>query len=69
MQDKHPIAFKIRKLKQSEQKKFTHDKEMLEIIHALVKWKQYLFGAKFIVKTGHNILKYFLTQKNLSPEQ
>jgi len=31
--------------------------------------KQHLLGAKFLVKTNHNNLKYFLTQKNLSPEQ
>ena len=29
----------------------------------------FLFGEKFLVKTDHNNLKYFLTQKNLSPEQ
>jgi hypothetical protein len=42
---------------------------MLEIIHALVKWKQYLLGAKFLVKTDHNSLKYFLNHKSLSSEQ
>ena len=28
-----------------------------------------MFGAKFLVKTNHNFLNYFLIQKNLSPEQ
>jgi hypothetical protein len=42
---------------------------MLEIMHALVKWKQYLLGTKFLMKMDHNSLKYFLTQKNLSSEQ
>ena len=51
LQDKHPIAFESRKLKPSDQTKSTYDKEMLAIMHALVKWKQYLFGAKFLVKT------------------
>ena len=69
MQDKHPIAFERRKLKPSEQTKSTYDKEMLAIMNALSRWQQYLFGAKFLVKTDHNNLKYFLTQKNLSPEQ
>ena len=69
MQDKHPIAFESRKLKPSGKTKSTYDKEMLAIMHALLKWKQYLFGAKFLVKKDHNSLKYFLTQKDISPEQ
>ena len=66
MQNKHPITFESQKLKPSEQTKSTYNKEMLAIIHALVKWKQYLFGEKFIVKIEHNSLKYFLTKKILS---
>jgi hypothetical protein len=69
MQDNHPIAFESRRLKPKEHTKSTYDKEMLAIIHALVKWKQYLLGAKFLVKTDHNSLKYFLNQKSLSVEQ
>ena len=52
MQDKHPIAFKRRKFKPSEKTKSKYTKEMLEIMHALVKWK-YLFWKKFLVKTNH----------------
>lgn len=64
MQDNHPITFKSRKLKPKEKTKSTYDKEMLAIMHALAKWKQYLLGMKFLVKTNHNSLKYFLTHKN-----
>ena len=42
---------------------------MLEIMHAIFKWKKYLFKEKIIFKTYHNNLKYFPTLKNLSPEQ
>jgi hypothetical protein len=35
-------------------------------MHALTKFRQYLVGNKFVVKTDHNILKYFLEQKDLS---
>jgi hypothetical protein len=69
MQDNHPITFESQKFKPREKTKSTYDKEMLAIMHALVKWKQYLLGMKFLVKTDHNSLKYFLTQKNLSSEQ
>ena len=51
MQDKHPIAFESQKLKPSEKTKSTYDKEMMAIMHALVKWKQYLFEEKFLVKS------------------
>jgi hypothetical protein len=46
-----------------------YDKEMLEIMHALTKFRQYLVGNKFVVKTDHNNLKYFLEQKDLSEHQ
>jgi hypothetical protein len=42
---------------------------MLAIMHALTKFKQYLVGNKFVVKTDHNSLKYFLEQKDLSERQ
>lgn len=47
----------------------TYDKEMLAIMHALSKFRQYLVGRKFIVRTDHNSLKYFLGQKDLNERQ
>ena len=35
-------------------------------MHALAKFKQYLVGAKFIVRIDHDSLKYFLEQKDLN---
>ena len=37
IQDEHPIAFESRKLNKREQLNSTYDKEMLEIMQALVK--------------------------------
>jgi hypothetical protein len=42
---------------------------MLAIMHALTKFIQYLVGSKFMVKTDHNSLKYFLEKKNLGEHQ
>jgi hypothetical protein len=42
---------------------------MLAIMHALAKFRQYLVGAKFVVRTDHNNLKYFLDQKDLNERQ
>jgi len=46
-----------------------YDKEMLAIMHALAKFRQYLVGNKFVVKTEHNSLKHFLGQKDLNERQ
>jgi hypothetical protein len=46
-----------------------YDKEMLAIMHALAKFRQYLVGARFVVKSDHNNLKYFLEQKDLNERQ
>jgi hypothetical protein len=60
MQGGHPIVFESRKLSQPERLYSIYDKEMLAIMHALTKFRQYLVGSKFVVKTDHNSLKYFL---------
>ena len=56
----HPIAFDIRKLNQSEKGYSIYDKEMLAIMHTLHKFRQYLVCGRFIVKTYHNSLRFFL---------
>jgi hypothetical protein len=56
----HPIVFERRKLDESERLYPIYDKEMLLIMHALTKFRQYLVGNRFVVKTDHNNLKYFL---------
>lgn len=40
-----------------------------DMTHALAKYRQYLIGGRFVVKTDHNSLKYFLNQKDLSERQ
>jgi hypothetical protein len=66
MQGGHPIVFESQNLNQLESLYSIYDKEMLAIMHALTKFKQYLVGNKFVVKTDHNSLKYLLEQKDLS---
>ena len=39
MQNNHPIAFEIRKLKDYERHYLIYDKEMLAILHALTKFR------------------------------
>jgi hypothetical protein len=65
MQEGHPRAFESRKLNKKEKLKSTYNKEMLAIMHALDKWRQYLLGSKFSIRTDHNNLEYLLRQKNI----
>jgi hypothetical protein len=69
MQNRHPIVYESRKLRGPELLYTIYDKEMLAIMHALAKFRQYLVGAKFVVRTDHNSLKYFLDQKDLNERQ
>jgi hypothetical protein len=69
MQNRHPIVYESRKLRGHELLYTIYDKEMLVIMHALAKFRQYLVGAKVIVRTYHNSLKYFLDQKDLNERQ
>jgi hypothetical protein len=69
MQGGHPIVFETMKLSQPERLYSIYDKEMLAIMHALTKLRQYLVGNKFMVKIDHNNLKYFLEYKDLSEHQ
>ncbi len=41
----------------------------MAVIHALKAWKHYLLGADFVIKTDHQSLRYFLTQRKLSEKQ
>jgi hypothetical protein len=69
MQGGHPIVFESRKLSHPERLYSIYDKEMLAMMHALTKFRQYLVGSKFVVKTDHNSVKYFLEQKDLNERQ
>ena len=65
MQGGHPIAFESRKLLPHEQFYPIYDKEMLAIMHALAKFRQYLVGNRFRVRTDYSNLGFFLEQKKL----
>jgi len=66
VQNRHPIAFEIRKLRDRERLYSIYDKEMLAIMHALAKLKEYLVGGRFMVRTNQNCLRYFLWQNYLN---
>ena len=62
MQEGRPISFESRPIKGKYLQKYIYEKEMLEILHELKKWRPYLMGRHFKVKTNHDNLKHFLEQ-------
>jgi hypothetical protein len=69
MQEGRPLAFESRPIKGRDLHKPIYEKEMMAILHALKKWRPYLIGRHFKVKTDHDSLKYFLEQRLSSEEQ
>jgi hypothetical protein len=56
-------------LKENERLYVTHDLELAAIAHALNKWRHYLMGKKFELRTDHNGLKYMFDQPTLNVRQ
>jgi hypothetical protein len=60
------IFFESRKLKEHERLYATHDLELEAIVHSLKKWRHYLMGKRFELKTDHHGLKYLFDQPTLN---
>ena len=66
-----PIAFLSRTMQAAERNYEIYDKELLAIVEALAKWRQYLLDAAepFEVWTDHENLKYFREPHKLNRRQ
>ena len=69
MQEGHPIAFKSRKLNDTEHRYTVQEKEITAIIHSLQVWRHYLLGSHFTIMTDNVATSYFQTQKKLNLKQ
>jgi hypothetical protein len=56
-------------LKEHEKNYATHDLELAAIVHTLRKWRHYLMGKKFELRTDLNGLKYLFDQPTLNARQ
>ena len=57
LQEGRPIAFESKKLDKAQQNYSVYEKELYAIIHALRKWRHYLYGAEFEVLFDHESIK------------
>lgn len=63
IQNNKPLAYFSKALGTKHQALSTYEKEMLAIVTTVNKWRHYLSYNHFIIKTDHQSLKYFLTQR------
>ncbi|KAK0604950.1 hypothetical protein LWI29_021218 [Acer saccharum] len=63
----HVIYYTSRTLNDAQLNYSTIEKELLAVVSALEKFRQYLIGSKVIVYSDHAALKYLLTKKEAKP--
>jgi hypothetical protein len=63
MQEGQPIAFMSQALKGKALFYSTYEKELLSLVSAVQKWRPYLLGQSFKIKTDQQSLKFLLEQK------
>ena len=69
MQEGRPLAYYSKALKGRELALSTYEKEFLTLVSAVNKWRPYLLGQAFRVKTDQQSLKYLLEQRIGTPTQ
>ena len=61
----HPIAFVSRRLTDAERNYHSNELECLTLVWALRKFRHYLFGRRFVVKTDNNVVRWLCSKKDL----
>jgi hypothetical protein len=67
MQQRRPIAYLSKALKGKALHMSTYEKELFAIVTAIQKWRPYLLGQSFVVRTDQQSLKFLLEQKLGTP--
>ena len=60
IQNQRPVAFHSQLLKGKALQLSTYEKELLALLIVVHKWRPYLLGRPFIIKTDQQSLKYIL---------
>jgi hypothetical protein len=62
MQERRPIAYFSQALQGRNLQLSTYEKEMLALVKAVQKWRLYLLGSHFVIRTDHQSLQYLWQQ-------
>lgn len=60
LQEGHPISYFSKVLGRQARLKSIYEKELMAIVLAMLKWRHYLLGRKFIIRTDQQSLKFLL---------
>ncbi|XP_061361231.1 uncharacterized protein LOC133305112 [Gastrolobium bilobum] len=69
LQEGRAVAYYSSKLSKRMQQQSTYIREMFAITSAVAKWRQYLLGSQFIIRTDHKSLHNLMSQTIQTPEQ
>jgi len=69
MQEGHPVAYFSQKLSSRMQKQSAYVRELFAVTQAMAKFRHYLLGHRFLIRTDQRSLKELLTQSLHTPEQ
>lgn len=69
LQENHPLAYFSKKLGPRRRLASTYHKELYAIVDAVQKWRQYLLGREFIIRSDQRSLKDLLLQVVQTPDQ
>ena len=63
----HAVYYASRTLDKAQRNYATTEKELLPVVYAFEKFRQYLVGSRVIVRTDHAAIKYLMQKKDAKP--